>query len=121
MQIKLAVITYLIFVNPTRTTLNLSFSAKEITNEIILLALPAKEKGHQIAFLGDCSRRIFSKKTKNVNDCLEIQCKYRNVDFISHKNVNPRSHLNQDRLEQNRKGQHMMRNNFSTFINNFYV
>ena len=64
MQIKLAVITYLIFVNPTRTTLNLSFSAKEITNEIILLALPAKEKGHQTAFSGIVPEEYSPKKLR---------------------------------------------------------
>ena len=62
----------------------------------------------------------FSKKAKDVNDCLEIKCKDHNIDFISHKNINTRSHLNQDRLHPNRKGQYMMGNNFSTFINNFY-
>ena len=80
-----------------------------------------KEKGHQIAvsgilLLGD----IFSKKAKDVNEALKIKCKGHNVDFISHKNINARSHLNQDRLYLNGKGQYMMGNNFSTFINNFY-
>ena len=64
MQIKLAVKTQLIFVNPTRTSLNLSFSAKEITNEIILLALPAKKKGHQIAFSGIVPEEVSPKKLR---------------------------------------------------------
>ena len=57
---------------------------------------------------------------KDINESLEVQCKGHNVDFISHKNINPRSHLNQDRLHPNKKGQYMMGNNFSTFVNNFY-
>ena len=42
------------------------------------------------------------------------------VDFISHKNINQRAHLNQDRLHSNRKVEYMMGNTFSSFINNFY-
>ena len=63
---------------------------------------------------------IVPRGAKGVNECLEVQCKDHNVDFISHKKINPRVHLNQDRLHPNRKGQHMMGNNFSSFINNFY-
>ena len=60
------------------------------------------------------------KKAKYVKECLEIKCEGHNIDFISHKNINTRSHLNQDRLHPNGKGQYMMGNHFSTFINNFY-
>ena len=96
-------------------------SPEEIANEITSLALSVKEKGHQIAVSGILPRGDrFSKKAKGVNDCLEIKCKDHNIDFISHKNINTRSHLHQDRLHPNRKGQYMMGNNFSTFINNFY-
>ena len=35
---------------------------------------------------------------------LEIKCRGHNIDFISHKNKNTRSHLNQDRLHPNKKG-----------------
>ena len=93
-------------------------SPEEIANEIISLALSVKEKGHQIAVSSRGDR--FSKKAKDVNECLEIKCKDHNVNVINHKNINTRSHLNQDRLHPNRKGQYMMGNNFSTFINNFY-
>ena len=94
---------------------------EEIANEIISLALSVKEKDHQIAVsgilhLGD----RFSKIAKNVNECLEIKCKGQNVDFISYKHINTRSHVNKDCLHPNKKGQYMMGNNFSAFINNFY-
>lgn len=46
----------------------------------------------------------FSKKGKGVNDYLEVQCKDDNVNFISLKNINPRSHLYQDRVHQVEKG-----------------
>ena len=58
----------------------------------------------------------FSKKSKGVNECLEVQCKDHNVDFISHKNINPRTHLDQDRLHPNRKGRYMMGNNFVVLL-----
>ena len=51
---------------------------------------------------------------------LEIKCRGHNIDFISHKNINTRFHLNQDRLHPNKKGQYMMGNNFPTFIDTFY-
>ena len=60
------------------------------------------------------------EKAKGVNKCLEVRCKDHSVHFISHKNINPRAHLNQDCLFPNRKGQYMIGNNFSSFINNFY-
>ena len=97
-------------------------SPEEIANEITSLALSVKEKGHQIAVSGILPRGDrFSKKAKDVNDYLEIQYKEHNIDVISHENINTRSHLNQDRLHPNRKGQYMMGNNFSTFINNFLL
>ena len=96
-------------------------SPEEIANEIISLALSVKENGQLITVSGIISRGDrFSKKAKSFSECLEVNCKDHNVDFISHKNINPRAHLNQDRLHPNRKGHYMIGNNFSTFINNFY-
>ena len=96
-------------------------SPEEIANDITSLALSVKEKGHQIEVSGVLPRGDrFSRKAKDVNDCLDIKCKDHNTDFISHKNINTRSYLNQDSLHPNRKGHYMMGNNFSTFINNFY-
>ena len=96
-------------------------STEEIANENISLALSVKEKCHQIAVSGILPREYrFSKKAKDVNECLKIKWKGHSIDFISHKNINTWSHLNQNRLHPNRKGQYMMGNNFSTFINNFY-
>ena len=89
-------------------------SPEEIASEIIALALSVKKNGQQIAVSGIIPRGcIFSKKAKGVNEYLE-------VDFISHNNINPRAHFNQDRLHLNKKGHYMMGNNFSSFINNFY-
>ena len=46
--------------------------------------------------------------------------KNQNLDFISNKNINLKSHLNQDRANSNRIEQYMMGSNFSTFISNCY-
>ena len=79
-------------------------SPEAIANEIISLALSVKENGQQIAVSGIIPRGDrFSKKAKGVNECLEVQCKDHNVDFISHKNINLRADLSQDnRTEQKR-------------------
>ena len=95
-------------------------SPEEIANEITSSVLSVKEKGHHIAVSGLLPRGDrFSKKAKDVIECLKIKCKGHNVDLISHKNINIRFHLNQDRLHPNRKVQCVIGNNFSTFINNF--
>ena len=62
-------------------------SPEEVTNEVISLALSMKEKGHQNAVSEIVPRaNTFSKNSNDVNECLEVQCKDRNVDFISLKN-----------------------------------
>ena len=64
-------------------------STEEIANENISLPLSVKEKCHQIAVSWILPREDrFSKKAKDVNECLEIKCKGHNIDFISHKNIN---------------------------------
>ena len=69
-------------------------SPEDNANEITSLALSVKEKG-QIAVSGILPRGDrFSKKAKDVNKYLEIKCKGHNVNFIIHKNINTRSHLN---------------------------
>ena len=93
----------LVILNTGTNDLKSDSSPEEIANEITSLALSVKEKGQQIAVsgilpLGD----RFSKKAKDVIDCLEIKCKDHNIDFINHKNINTRSHLNQDRLHPKR-------------------
>ena len=85
------------------------------------LVLFFKEKDHHGAASGFVPQGDrFSNKAKDVNDCLEVQCKDHNKNFISHKNISPRSHLNQDRLRPNKKGQYIIGNNFSNFCNSFY-
>ena len=51
-------------------------SPEEIANQITSLALSVKEKGHQIAVSGILPQGdMFSKTAKDVNECLEIECK----------------------------------------------
>ena len=61
-----------------------------------------------------------SKKAKDANDCLEVECNDQNLNFINDKDMNPRYHLRQDRQHLSRKGQFIKGNKFSTFMYNFY-
>ena len=68
----------LVVVHTDTNDLNSVSSPEEIANEIIALALPVKENGHQIAVSGIVpGRERFSKKVKDVNECLEVQCNVR--------------------------------------------
>ena len=76
---------------------------------MISLALAVTENGQLIVVSGIIPQGdSFSKKAKCVKKCLKVQCKHHNIDFISHKNINPRTHLNQDRLHQNKKRKYKM-------------
>ena len=86
--------TDLVILHTGTNYLNSVSSPVEIANEIITLALSVKENGQQTAVSG-----IILKKLRVLN---------------------PRAHLNQDWLQTNRKGQYVMGNIFSSFINKFY-
>ena len=75
------------------------------------------EKAYQIAVLRIIPRWDWFSN----NDCFEVQFKNHNADLIYHQNINLMSHLNQDCPCPNTKKQYMMRNDFSAFVNNFYV
>lgn len=78
---------------------------EDIANEHILLALFVTENDHQIGW--------------NYNYWLELQCNKHNVNFISHKNINPRFCRDQEHMHQNRKGQYIMAS-ISNFRNESY-
>ena len=66
--------------------LKFASSPEEIANKITLLTFSVKEKGHQNAVSGILPKAYrFSKKAKDVNQCLEIKCKGHNIDFNSHR------------------------------------
>ena len=54
-----------------------------------------------------------------VNIILEELCKANNVGMISHRNVNPKRHLNRSTLHLNDAGVSLFARNFSDFLNNF--
>ena len=70
----------LVILNNSTSNLQSVNSPEEIANEIISFALSVKEKSQQIAVLGIAAQGDrFSKKAKDVNACLEVQCKDHNV------------------------------------------
>ena len=59
------------------------------------------------------------KKVDEVNIILEELCKANNVGIISHRNINPKRHLNRSRLHLNDAGVSLFARNFRDFLNNF--
>ena len=60
------------------------------------------------------------KKADEVNIILEELCNANNVGMISHRNINPKRHLNRSRLHVNDAGVSLFVRNFRNFLNNFY-
>ena len=58
----------------------------------------------------------FNNKALDVNDELAKMCREAKLDFITHKNVNPRADLNKSRLHLNRNGSDKIGKNFVNFI-----
>ena len=59
------------------------------------------------------------KKADEVNIILEELCNANNVGMISHRNINPKRHLNRSRLHLNDAGVSLFVRNFRDFLNNF--
>ena len=59
------------------------------------------------------------KKKVEVNIIFEELCKANNIDIISHRNINPKRHLNRSRLHLNDAGVSLFVRNFRDFLNNF--
>ena len=59
------------------------------------------------------------KKVDEVSTILEELCKANNVGIISHRNINPKRHLNRSRLHLNDAGISLFVRNFRDFLNNF--
>ena len=59
------------------------------------------------------------KKEDEVNIILEELCKANNYGMISHRNINPKRHLDRSRLHLNDAGVSLFVRNFRDFLNNF--
>ena len=57
-----------------------------------------------------------NNKALDVNGELAIICREAKLDFITHKNINPRADLNKSRLHLNRNGSDKIGKNFVDFI-----
>ena len=55
------------------------------------------------------------KKVDEINIILEELCKPNNVGMISHRNTNPKRHLNRSRLHLNDAGVSLFVRNFGIF------
>ena len=62
----------------------------------------------------------FNNKAFDVNDELSKTCREAKLDFITHKNINPRADLNKSRLHLNRHGSDKIGKNFVNFILKYY-
>ena len=62
---------------------------------------------------------IIPRDDDTVNIILEKLCNENNVGMISHRNINPKRHLNRSRLHLNDPGVSLFVRNFRNFLNNF--
>ena len=56
---------------------------------------------------------------KQMKSILEVLCNANNVGMISHRNINPKRHLNRSRLHLNDARVSLFVRNFRDFLNNF--
>ena len=86
--------------------LNLANSLKLDNNTVIVSSIVPRDDENK-------------KKVDEVNTILEKLCKANNVGIISHRNINPKRHLNRSRLHWNNAGVSLFVRNFRDFLNNF--
>ena len=86
--------------------LNLANSLKLDNNTVIVSSIVPRDDENK-------------KKVDEVNTILEELCKANNVGIISHRNINPKRHLNRSRLHLNDAGVSLFVRNFRDFLNNF--
>ena len=86
--------------------LNLANSLKLDNNTVIVSSIVPRDDENK-------------KKADEVNIILEELCNANNVGMISHRNINPKRHLNRSRLHLNDAGVSLFVRNFRDFLNNF--
>ena len=62
---------------------------------------------------------MMKKKADEFNIILEDLCNANDAAMISHRNINPKRHLNRSRLHLNDAGVSLFVRNFRDFLNNF--
>ena len=86
--------------------LNLANSLKLDNNTVIVSSIVPRDDEN-------------NKKADEVNIILEELCNANDVGMISHRNINPKRHLNRSRLHLNDAGVSLFVRNFRDFLNNF--
>ena len=86
--------------------LNLANSLKLDNNTVIVSSIVPRDDENK-------------KKSDEVNIILKELCNANNVGMISHRNINPKRHLNRRRLHLNDPGVSLFVRNFRDFLNNF--
>ena len=100
--------------------LSSSKSPEQISMDILNLANSLKLDNNTVIVSGIVPRDDENKKKADeVNIILEELCNANNVGMISHRNINPKRHLNRSRLHLNDAGVSLFVRNFRDFLNNF--
>ena len=63
----------------------------------------------------------FNNKGREVNNELFKMCKKEKLLLVDHSNINPKTHLNRNKLHLNRNGYEKLGNNFVSFVSNNYA
>ena len=63
----------------------------------------------------------FNNKATEVNKGLSKKCKKEKLLFVDHKSINPKAHLNRNKLHLNHNGYEKLGKNFVSFIRNNYA
>ena len=95
-------------------------SPEKISMDILNLGNSLKLDNNTVIFSSIVPRDDENKiKADEVNIILEQLCNANNVGMISHRNINPKRHLNKSRLHLNDAGVSLFVRNFRDFLNNF--
>ena len=89
----------------------------KIANDIVDVAVAYKQHGCKVIISALLPRRDkFSDKAKEVNDSLKELYLPKNIYLIEHCNFHARYHLNNSKLNPNRKGSGILASNFLIFF-----
>ena len=92
-------------------------SPEQISMDILNLANSLKLDNNTVIVSSIVPRDDENKKKQMI--ILEKLCNANNVGMISHRNINPKRHLNRSRLHLNDAGVSLFVRNFRGFLNNF--
>ena len=107
---------YLLYVGTNDLSSNKS--PEQISLDILNLANSLKLDNNTV-IVSSIVPRDDEKKADEFNIILEELCNANDVGMISHRNINPKRHLNRSRLHLNDVGVSLFVRNFRDFLNNF--